>query len=122
MSLHHWCAAFLAAIGFVTPAIAAELIVVEDSRCVACIRFEGAVGQSYDSSPQGRKAPLRRVNIANKVPADLAKIAIRGPIRGTPTFLLVDHGRAIGMFDGFSSSAAFYQHVDGLLQRVSASD
>jgi hypothetical protein len=100
------------------PAIAAQLIVVEDSRCEACVRFEGSVGNSYNSTPQGRKAPLRRVNIANKVPSDLARIPFHGSIRGTPVFLLIDHGRVIGTFDGFATAAVFWQKIDDLLRRV----
>jgi hypothetical protein len=109
---------FAASSTCLTPAAAAQLIVVEDNRCEPCIRFERSVGNYYDSTPQGRKAPLRRVNIAAKVPGDLANITIQGSIRGTPTFVLIDSGREIGMFDGFPSSEIFWQRIDGLLQQV----
>jgi hypothetical protein len=45
--------------------------------------------------------------------------ALKGKtIRGTPTFILMDKGREIGRFDGFSSKGAFYARVDALLARL----
>jgi hypothetical protein len=103
---------------FLSPAAAAQLIVVEDSHCGPCIRFEASVGRDYNATPQGQKAPLRRLNIADKVPSDLANVVIRGPIRGTPTFILIDGGHEVGTFAGFGSSPSFWQRIDALLIRI----
>ncbi len=103
-------AASLAVAGAVPEAAgAAELIAVELDRCAICMRFDATVARSYARTPQGRKAPLRRVNAAGGLSADLANVQM------VPTFVLRAKGREVGRIIGFHDPAQFYRNVDTLL-------
>ncbi len=101
--------ASLAVAGAIPAAGAAELIAVELDRCPVCLRFDATVARSYASSPQGRAAPLQRVNAARGLPPDLADIRV------VPTFVLRVKGREVGRIIGFGNPASFYRNVDRLL-------
>ncbi len=90
-------------------ASATELIVVEHERCAVCIRFDATVGRTYNRTPQGHAAPLHRINIARRMPADLVGIRV------VPTFILREKGREVGRFSGYFDSVTFYRQVDALL-------
>ena len=108
MRLAALVAALAAAVGSI-PARAAELIAVEHERCAICLRFDATVVPSYDRSPQGHIAPLRRFNAARGLPPDLASV------RSVPTFILRDNGQEIGRIIGYRDKATFYRNVDMLL-------
>lgn len=95
--------------GTMPAAEAAELIAVELDRCPVCLRFDATVARSYAGSPQGRAAPLRRINAAHGLPPDLADV------RMVPTFILRDKGREVGRIVGFRDRASFFRNVDTLL-------
>jgi thioredoxin-related protein len=98
----------------IAAANAAQLVVVEIKSCGVCKRFNATVAPGYGATAQGRKAPLKRVMIGGAIPA-----ALKGKvIRGTPTFILMDKGREIGRFDGFSNKGAFYARLNGLLAKL----
>mgnify|MGYP000283049710 CR=1 FL=1 len=108
-----WIAFAIAFSAGPTPFVAAaELIAVEHARCAICLRFDATVARSYRRSAEGRAAPLRRVDIARRVPA-----YVEG-IRVVPTFILRDKGREIGRFEGFTDAASFYRRVGALLARA----
>ena len=88
---------------------AAELIAVELDRCAICMRFDGSVARTYAGTPQGRAAPLRRVNAAVSLPRYLGDVSM------VPTFILRDKGHEVGRIIGFDNPAAFYRNVDTLL-------
>jgi hypothetical protein len=102
-------AASLAVGGAIPAAAAAELIAVELDRCAICMRFDGSVAQTYAGTPQGRAAPLRRVNAAAGLPRYLGDVSM------VPTFILRDKGHEVGRIIGFDNPAAFYRNVDTLL-------
>lgn len=102
-------AVFLTNAGIATAAGAAELIAVEHERCTICLRFDATVARSYARSPQGRAAPLHRVDAANGLPDDLADV------RSVPTFILRVKGREVGRIIGYTDPASFYRDVDTLL-------
>ncbi len=102
-------AATLIAVGGATPAAAAELIAVELDRCAVCLRFDATVARSYDRTPQGRAAPLRRINAAGGLSPDIRDVRL------VPTFILRDHGREIGRIVGYRDPSSFYRNVDTLL-------
>lgn len=110
--------ALLALAGVLAPARAAELVVFERAGCVWCARWNAEVGAAYGKTAEGAKAPLRRVDLARGVPADLAGVK---PVVYTPTFVLVDGGKEIGRIEGYSDNAFFYGYLDGLLARLSPS-
>jgi thioredoxin-related protein len=97
------------------PASAAELVMFTSKSCIFCARFEAEVGRTYSKTDEGRIAPLRRVDIADRHPADLAAIP---PERLTPTFVLIADGREIGRIRGYAGEAFFFGQLQRLLQEL----
>ncbi len=83
--------------------------------CPYCTKFRHEVAPTYDRTKAGTLAPLRRINPLKPWPKDLA--AVR-PAPYTPVFILVDHGREIGRFAGYSDPESFYAHLKPLLARL----
>ena len=84
---------------------AAELIMVEQENCHWCHKWDVDIGTTYDSTPVGRIAPLRRVDIADPKPADLAGINLG---RATPVFILIEDGIEIGRVRGYPGREVFW--------------
>lgn len=93
------------------PARALELVMFERSGCPWCLRWDKEVSPVYSLTPEGARAPLRRVNLDGGQPRDLA---LDPPVRFTPTFVLVDKGREIGRITGYMNDATFW----GLLTKM----
>lgn len=95
------------------PAAAAELVMAEEPGCPWCRRWNEEVGVIYHKTPEGKLAPLRRVNIHDPVPADLAGIEFGA---FTPTFILVDDGVEIGRIRGYPGEEFFWGLLGELLE------
>jgi hypothetical protein len=94
---------------------AAELVMFDDPNCVWCRRWHAEVGPSYPRSEEGQLAPLRRVHIRDQ---NNAGIALRRPVTGTPTFVLVEDEQEVGRIDGYPGSDFFYPRLGELLRRL----
>ncbi len=94
-----------------SPARGAELVMVEQNACEWCETWNEEVGGIYEKTPEGRAAPLRRINIHDPLPADLAHLS---RLIFTPTFVLVDKGKEIGRIQGYPGEDFFW----GLLQQL----
>lgn len=106
----------VALVGAAAPAAhAAELIMVRMAACPYCEAFEREVEPTYASTPEGKRAPLRRVHVRGPWPADLA--AVR-PARQTPYFILVENGHEIGRFGGYDTPEEFWADLDVLLKQL----
>ncbi|MDB5580605.1 MAG: thioredoxin, partial [Bradyrhizobium sp.] len=55
---------------------AAELVMFEQAGCIWCEAFNREIAPVYDKTDEGRRAPLRRVDIAGQTPQDLAFIDV----------------------------------------------
>lgn len=84
---------------------AAELVMFEQAGCAWCQVFDRDIAPIYDKTEEGRRAPLRRVNIDRTLPDDLAFIQVE---RLTPLFVLVDNGREIGRIRGYPGEDHFW--------------
>lgn len=98
-----------------TPAMAAEMIMFEQPGCAWCKRFNEEVAPAWPNTDQGRRAPLRRVNIHDPLPAELAGIPVE---RFTPTFVLVEDGREIARLRGYPGDQFFWALVDEMLAKL----
>jgi hypothetical protein len=96
-----------------SPLAAAELVMFERDGCIWCARWDREVGQLYATTPEGRIAPLRRVNVGA---GPVNEPALANPVRYTPTFVLIDKGREIGRITGYMGDDAFW----GLLGKMLA--
>jgi hypothetical protein len=100
-----------------TAVAGAELLMFEDPGCPWCRRWNAEIAPGYAQSPEGHRAPLRRVPI--REPAK-AGVGLARPVTATPTFVLIEAGREVGRLVGYSGSEFFYPLLDELLARLPA--
>ncbi len=96
---------------------AAELVMFEQAGCEWCEAFDRDIAPIYGKTDEGRRAPLRRVDITRKLPADLAFIDVE---RLTPLFVLVDRGREIGRIRGYPGEDHFWGLLGALIKKLDA--
>lgn len=93
---------------------AAELLMFEESGCMWCLKWHEEIGPSYPSSPEGKRAPLRRVRLS----AHQAGLPLVRPVATTPTFVLIENGHEIGRITGYPGADFFYWMLDDTLRRL----
>ena len=98
-----------------TGARAAELIMFTRAGCSWCETFDREIAPVYAQSAEGARVPLRRVDIAEPVPTDLAFVEVE---RLTPVFVLVDKGREIGRIRGYPGEAFFWDLLGELIGKM----
>lgn len=99
---------------YVHTASAAQLVYVEWKDCGYCKIFNRQMVWAYGSSAVGKRVPLRRVDILRRWPADLKQV---NRPSYTPVFILVENGREVGRFDGYTNPQGFKQNLQRLLLR-----
>ncbi|WP_372624771.1 thioredoxin family protein [Falsiroseomonas sp.] len=98
----------------------ATLVMLERHDCPWCRRWHREVGQqSWDMSNLGRRAPLRRVDVAEGLPADLRFLR---NWRFTPTFILVQGEAEVGRMIGYQADLFFWQQAEALIARLPQSE
>lgn len=97
------------------PARAAELLMLEEAGCMWCERWNEEIGVIYDRTKEGRLAPLRRVDVHDRLPADLRNVNIASY---TPTFVLIDDGKEIGRILGYPGEDFFWGLLHNLLRKL----
>lgn len=97
------------------PAHAAELVMFEQQGCEWCQIWHSVIGPIYGKTAEGRKAPLRRVDISDPMPDDIRHIE---PGRFTPTFVLLDNGREVGRIRGYPGEDFFWGMLGELIEKL----
>lgn len=103
------------AVPAVPPAAGAELVMFERVGCPHCARWDREIAPIYPKTAEGKRAPLRRVDIAQPRPTDLAAIS---NIVYTPTFVLLDDGREIGRIVGYGGDEIFWSLLTELVAKL----
>lgn len=96
-------------------AYAAELVMFEQSSCIWCQTFDREIAPVYSKTQEGIRAPLRRVNIDQARPSELAFIEME---RLTPLFVLVDKGREIGRIRSYPGEDHFWGLLGVLIKKL----
>lgn len=112
----------LALLALSTASLAAELLYFYNPDCGACREFDRKVGTIYPKTEEARLAPLRKINIAELDQTTIqnrAQAQLQGDIPVTPSFVLVDKGREIDRFSGFSNDELFWMSLQRLLNQLS---
>jgi hypothetical protein len=111
------CLAILAAVPAIGAGAAwpAEMVMLVQPGCPWCAKFDAEIAPAWPSTPEGRRAPLRRVDITGPWPEDLAKVT---PERFTPTFILIDQGREVARLRGYPGDQFFWYLVDDMLAKL----
>lgn len=94
---------------------AAELVMVESRGCPWCVRWHAEIGPAYPKTTEGRRAPLRRLDISR---TRAAGITFAAPVTISPTFVLVDGGREIGRITGYPGPDFFWGLLAELLDKL----
>lgn len=100
---------------FAQPGRAAELVMFEQAGCAWCRMFDREIAPVYSKTPEGLRAPLRRVDIDGALPADLRFIQVE---RLTPLFVLTDKGREIGRIRGYPGEDHFWGLLGVLIKKL----
>ncbi len=102
-------------LGPVSLANAAQLIMFEQAGCEWCEVWDEEIAEIYPKTPEGKRAPIRRVDLHAERPADLTGIKA---VRFTPTFVLVDQGREVGRIQGYPGEDFFWGLLGELIERL----
>ena len=94
---------------------AAEMVMLVQPGCPWCARFDAEIAPAWPNTPQGERAPLRRVDITGPWPDDLAGITGE---RFTPTFILMEQGKEVARLRGYPGDQFFWYLVDDMLAKL----
>ena len=92
-----------------------EMLMLEQPGCVWCARFNKEIAPAWPNTDEGRRAPLRRIDITQPWPDDLKGIATE---RFTPTFVLVQNGKEIGRIRGYPGDQFFWYLAGELIGKL----
>src|SRR3977135_270862 len=106
-------AVIIALVLTLAPARAAELVMFTQRGCVWCQRFDREIAPAYPRTTEGKRAPLRRVDIAKPLPEDLSFVARE---RFTPVFVLVENGAEFGRIRGYPGETFFWGLLANLIE------
>jgi len=93
--------------------MAAELVMVEQKGCVYCTMWHDQVGPEYAMTPEGAFAPVRHIDLHAPRPDDLI---FDGPLRITPTFVLMVDDREVARMEGYPGEDFFWGLLDRMLK------
>lgn len=99
----------------VLPIRAAELVMMEQDGCHWCERWHKEIGDIYPKTDEGKRAPLRLVDIHDPIPDDLSNIRVD---RFTPSFVLVENGEEIGRIRGYPGDELFWWLLSDLIKQL----
>jgi hypothetical protein len=99
-------------------ATAMELVMFRQAGCPWCAAWDREIGPIYPKTDIGKLAPVRFVDIAQarKFDGDL-----KGPVRFTPTFVLLDGGREVGRIEGYPGQDFFWPRLENLVPKPATS-
>lgn len=104
-------AAAAATVCLALPAWAAELVMVEQTGCEWCARWDEEIAPIYPKTAEGKHAPLRRVDL-RALPDDLQ---VTRRVMFTPTFLVVEDGKEQARLEGYPGEDFFWPLLADLL-------
>ena len=93
---------------------AAELLMFEEDWCHWCEKWNDEVGVVYAKTAEGKRAPLRRIDIHGEFP----DVRLKSRPQFTPTFVLIDQGRELGRIEGYPGEDFFWGLLGRLLEKL----
>ena len=88
------------------PAMAeTRLVMAEEEGCMWCARWNEEIGQIYPKTPEGRAAPLQRLDVHETPPDDLQ---FARSLHFTPTFVLMVDGVEASRIEGYPGEDFFW--------------
>lgn len=114
-NLRRWAMSALAVLLMTAPSLAGELVMFESDSCEWCEIWNEEIGVVYAKTTEGKVLPLRRVDIFDDRPPDLAYI--RGIVY-TPTFVVTERGREVGRILGYPGEDFFWPMLNDLIKKM----
>lgn len=102
-------------LSFSSHALAAELIMFTRNGCAYCLLWDKQIGPIYSKTDEAIRAPLKKVNLDSGNTTDPILLEA---VSVTPTFVLIDQGREIGRFAGYSDDLTFWSQLSVLLKKL----
>lgn len=96
-------------------AVAAQLLMFEEPGCPWCRKWRQEVGPGYPHSPEGKRAPLRTIDLTRPLPPG---VTLAKPVRASPTFVLVEDGQEVGRIVGYPGPDFFWPMLDDLIAKL----
>ena len=90
---------------------------IEEAECVYCARFNKEIAPAYAKTPEGQRAPLRRVDLHAPWPDDLSQIK-KEPF--TPTFVLVEDNKELARLRGYPGDEHFWFLLNQMLESINS--
>lgn len=94
-----------------------ELLMFEQPGCIYCERWMHDVGGEYPLTGEGRRAPLRMMQLHAQVPKDVTLVA---PPVFTPTFVVIKGGIETGRIEGYPGEDFFWPLLADLIAKAEA--
>ena len=98
---------------------AAELVMFEQQYCSWCEAWHDEIGGIYGKTTEGKRAPLRRVDIDDPLPKEFNDIE---STVYTPTFVLWDDGKELARLRGYPGDEYFWFLLGEMLEKLPNSD
>ena len=89
-----------------------KLIMITDSSCIFCKRWERDIGQIYPKTDIAEKFPLTRIEFNSNQKE--ASYSFKN-ISGTPTFIFLKDEVEIGRIEGFNDAEMFWWLVEDIM-------
>ena len=93
-------------------AAAFELVVVEADGCIYCKLFRRDVLPAYETSEQGKEAPVRFVDVND---VDTAHLDLTSTVDVVPTFVVVKSRHEVGRIAGYVGPENFFHSINYLI-------
>ncbi|WP_274962539.1 MULTISPECIES: thioredoxin family protein [Thioclava] len=95
-----------------------RLLMVEQVGCVYCRMWNNDLAPIYPKTPEGKTAPLQRVDLHKPFPDDITITG--GKPLFTPTFILLQDGVEVARIEGYASEDFFWGLLDQALKKNGA--
>lgn len=92
-----------------------RLVMVEEEGCMWCARWNEDISEIYPKTPEGRTAPLLRMDIHAPRPDD---ISFERSLHFTPTFVLLVDGQETSRIEGYPGEDFFWGMLQLMLKRA----
>ncbi|MCI4664019.1 MAG: hypothetical protein MRY74_04785 [Neomegalonema sp.] len=92
-----------------------QLVMVELAHCPICKKWEREVGGVYAKTAEGKRAPLRRIDITAPPPDEFD---FKSWPKLSPTFVLFRGREEIGRIEGYSDDFFFWARLGQILAKA----
>lgn len=93
------------------------LVMVEESGCMWCARWNEEIADIYPKTTEGKAAPLRRIDMHAARPDDLT---FTRALYYTPTFVLMVDGTEVSRIEGYPGEDFFWGLLEQMLVKAGA--